>query len=236
MMDKRIAVVTGANKGIGLEIVKQLAEKGITAVLTSRDEIKGKKASEDLKKHGLDVLYHQLDVTDDLSIKRLADYVEHELGKLDILVNNAGINIDENKNTLNVDMGTVRKTMETNFYGPFRVSQALLPLLLKSDDARIINISSGLGALSSPISEHHPFPVYSISKTALNALTVNMASDLRNTNVKVNSACPGWVRTDMGGPHAHKSPQEGADTAVWLATTPNIPSGKFFRERKEIEW
>lgn len=236
MLDKRIAVVTGANKGIGLEIVRQLAEYGIRVVLTSRDETKGKETCEELKKQDLDVLYHQLDVTDDLSIKRLTNYLEDEVDKLDILVNNAGINVDGNKNTLNVDMEIVRRTMETNFYGPFRISQALLPLLLKSDDGRIINISSGLGALSSPIEEHHPFPAYSISKTALNALTVNMAADLRNTNVKVNSACPGWVRTDMGGPYAHKSLEEGADTAVWLATTSDIPSGKFFRERREVEW
>lgn len=236
MSDKRIAVVTGANKGIGLEIVRQLAEKRTRVVLTSRDETKGKKALEELKKQDLDVLYHQLDVTDDLSIERLARYLEDEVGKLDILANNAGINVDNNKNTLDVEMETVRRTMETNFYGPFKVSQALLPLLLKSDDGRIINVSSGLGALSSSIEEHHPFPAYSISKTALNALTVNMAADLRNTNVKVNSVCPGWVRTDLGGPYAHKSPREGADTAVWLATAPSIPSGKFFRERQEIEW
>lgn len=236
MKDKRIAVITGANKGIGLEIVRQLAENGFKVVLTSRDETKGIKACENLKKQGLDVLYHQLDVTDDSSIERLAGYLKSEVEGLDILVNNAGINVDNNKNTLNVDMETVRKTMETNFYGPFKVSQALLPLLLKSDDGRIINVSSGLGSLSSSIEEHHPFPAYSISKTALNALTVNMAADLRNTNVKVNSACPGWVRTDMGGPYAHKSPREGADTAVWLATTPSIPSGKFFRERREVEW
>lgn len=138
MKGKRIAVITGANKGIGLEIVRQLAENGFKVVLMSRDETKGIKACEDLKKQGLDVLYHQLDVTDDLSIERLAGYLESEVEGLDILVNNAGINIDGNKNTLNVDMETVRKTMETNFYGPFKVSQALLPLLLKSDDGRII--------------------------------------------------------------------------------------------------
>jgi len=127
----------------------------------------------------------------------------------------------------------VRETMETNFFGPFLLSQALLPLLLKSEDARIINISSGLGQLSGG---GGGYPSYSISKAALNMLTVQMAGNLQAAGIKVNSVCPGWVRTEMGGPGAPRSIEEGVDTAVWLATAPSVPSGKFIRDRKEIAW
>ncbi len=232
MVDKRVSVVTGANRGIGFEITKELAQKGFKVVLTARKESKGKDAAQELRDKGLNVVFHQLDVTDDSSIQQLVTYLEEELGKLDVLVNNAGISIDGDKTTVDIDMETVRKTMETNFYGPFKVSQALLPLLLKSDDGRIINVSSSLGALNNPFSGKTS---YSISKTALNALTANMAADLKG-RVKVNSMCPGWVRTDLGGPNASHSVEEGADTAIWLATEHDIPHGKFLRDRKEIDW
>ncbi|MFO7966644.1 MAG: SDR family oxidoreductase [Archaeoglobaceae archaeon] len=231
-MDKRIAVVTGANRGIGFEVTKELAQKGLKVILTARKESKGKRAAQELRDKGLDVVFHQLDVTEEDSIQQLASYLENELDRLDVLVNNAGISIDGDKTTVDIDMETVRKTMETNFYGPFRVSQTLLPLLLKSEDGRIINVSSSLGALNSPFSGKTS---YSISKTALNALTVNMAADLEG-RVKVNSMCPGWVRTDLGGSHAARSVEQGADTAIWLATAPEIPNGKFLRDRKQIDW
>lgn len=233
MVDKRIAVVTGANKGIGFEITKELAQEGLKVVLTARNESKGKDAAQELRDKGLDIVFHQLDVTDDSSIQKLVTYLDKEMGKMDVLVNNAGISIDGDKTTVDIDMETVRKTMETNFYGAFMVSQALLPLLKKSDDGRIINISSTMGALHSPFSGK---PSYSISKTALNALTVNMAADVKKTSVKVNSMCPDWVRTDLGGSNATRSVEEGADTAIWLATAPDIPDGKFLRDRKEIDW
>ncbi len=232
MVEKRVAVVTGANRGIGFEITKELAQKGLKVILTARNDSKGNKAAQKLKDQGMDVVFHQLDVTDGNSIQELVNYLKNELDKVDVLVNNAGISIDRDKTTLDIDMETVRKTMETNFYGPFRVSQAIIPLLLKSDDGRIINISSTLGALNNPFSGKTS---YSISKTALNALTVNMAADMEG-RVKVNSMCPGWMRTDLGGPHATRSVEEGADTAIWLATAPEIPNGKFFRDRKQIEW
>jgi NAD(P)-dependent dehydrogenase (short-subunit alcohol dehydrogenase family) len=232
-MNQRIAVVTGANRGIGFEIVRQLSKKGWKVILTARDEAKGLQASGRLKAEGLDVEFHVLDVTDPGSIRRLKEDLEKTQGRLDVLVNNAGIFIDGNKTSLNVDMKTVRETMETNFIGPFQLSQALLPLLLKSDDARIINISSGLGQLSDGSGG---YPSYSISKAALNMMTVQMAESLGAAGVKVNSVCPGWVRTDMGGPGAPRSVEEGADTAVWLAAAPDIPNGKFIRDRKEIAW
>lgn len=232
MADKGVVVVTGANRGIGFEIAKELAQKGLKVILTARNESKGKNAAQELKNQELDVVFHQLDVNDGNSIQNLANYLDRELGKLDVLVNNAGISIDDGKTTVDVEVDTVRRTMETNFYGPLRVSQALLPLLRKSEDGRIINISSTLGALHNPFSG---MPSYSISKTALNALTVNMAADLAGS-VKVNSMCPGWVRTDLGGSRATRSVEEGADTAVWLATAPDIPDGKFLRDRREIDW
>lgn len=231
--NRKIVIVTGANKGIGLEIVKELAEKGSTVILTSRDGAKGKKSCEELKKQGIEVLFHQLDVTDGKSIDKITQFLKEKFEKIDVLINNAGIFIDGDKNASNVSMETFRETMETNFYGPLRVSRALIPLLQESEDGRIINMSSGLGALQGA---GPGYPSYSISKTALNGLTVKMAAELGEKGIKVNSMCPGWVRTDMGGQNASKSVEEGADTAVWLATATEIPTGKFFRERKEIEW
>jgi NAD(P)-dependent dehydrogenase (short-subunit alcohol dehydrogenase family) len=232
-LKKKIAVVTGANRGIGFETVRQLAQKGVTVVLTARDEEKGEEAVRVLKGEGGDVRFHSLDVTDPDSIRRLSAYIRDTFGKLDILINNAGIFIDGDKTTRDVDMDTVRKTMETNFFGPFQVSQALIPLLMKSRDGRIVNVSSGLGALQGM---GGGYPSYSISKTALNALTIKLAQDLASVGIKVNAMCPGWVRTDMGGLHATRSVEEGADTVVWLALSDHGATGKFFRDRKEIAW
>ena len=228
----KIALVTGANRGIGFCIAKGLAKKGMRVVLTSRDEKNGKDACENLQKTGLDVVFCRLDVTYEASVREAARFVKKSFGKLDILVNNAGILIDGKKSTLDVDMETFRKTLETNLYGPLVVSQKFIPLLAKSGDARIINISSGAGSLCDP---SRSFSSYSISKTALNGLTVKMANDLRG-KVRVNCMCPGWVRTGMGGSSAERSADEGADTAVWLATAKNVPTGRFFRDRKQINW
>ncbi|MBI3609862.1 MAG: SDR family oxidoreductase [Nitrospirae bacterium] len=231
-MDKRIAVVTGANRGIGNEVVRQLAEKGWTVILTARDEAKGRKASDALKGRGFDVRFHRLDVTDLQDIRRLADDLSAELWRLDVLVNNAGVLMDEDKRSIDVKMEAVRATMETNFFGPFRLSQALFPLLERSDEGRIINVSSGLGQLSDG---GGGYPAYSISKAALNALTVQLAEDLHG-RVRVNSVCPGWVRTEMGGRGATRSVEKGAESIVWLATAPTVPNGKFIRDQKEIPW
>ena len=232
-MKNKIAVVTGANKGIGLEITKELAEKGWTVILTARSQERGTKAAEELKTQGCKVDFQRLDVTDSKSINVLKDYLVEKYGRLDVLVNNAGIFLDDKMSSLNVDLDTVKKTFDTNLFGPLQVSQALLPLLKKSGDARIINLSSGLGQLHDV---EGGSPSYSMSKTALNMLTVKMAADLKHAKIKVNTVCPGWVRTDMGGANATRSVQEGADTSVWLATAQKIPSGKFLRDRKEIAW
>jgi NAD(P)-dependent dehydrogenase (short-subunit alcohol dehydrogenase family) len=227
----RIVLVTGANKGIGFAIAKGLAEKGCKVILTARDEVKGSQATSKLKAKGSDAVFCPLDVTNGKSAAKAAAFVEKKFGKLDVLVNNAGILLDEVLTIESIPMDTAYKTMETNFFGALRVCKAFLPLLKKSDDARIINISSGLGQLSGAGAG---YPAYSMSKVALNGLTVKLAAE--EPDIKVNSVSPGWVRTDMGGRKAPRTPEEGADTAVWLATAPKIPSGKFFQDRREIEW
>ncbi len=230
--DKPIALVTGANRGIGREVVRQLAGMGWRVILTARDEAKGRKACEELAGERIDLTFHRLDVTDLENIHRLAGELSSGIGRLDVLVNNAGILMDEDRPFPGLAIETLRRTMEANFFGPFLLSQALLPLLLRSDDARIIHVSSGLGQLSDG---GGGYPAYSLSKAALNMMTVQLAEDLGG-RVKVNSVCPGWVRTEMGGPGATRSIEKGAESIVWLATDPKIPNGKFIRDRKEIAW
>jgi NAD(P)-dependent dehydrogenase (short-subunit alcohol dehydrogenase family) len=231
-MDKRIVLVTGANRGIGYEVARQLAEKKWTVILTARDEAKGRKACEDFAGRGWDVQFHRLDVTDTENIRRLVRDLTGDPGRMDVLVNNAGILMDEDRGSPGVPIESLRRTMETNFFGPFLLSRALLPLLNQSDDPRIINVSSGLGQLSDG---GGGYPAYSISKAALNMMTVQFAEDLGG-RVKVNSVCPGWVRTGMGGTGAPRSIEKGAESIVWLATAPDSPNGKFIRDRKEIAW
>jgi NAD(P)-dependent dehydrogenase (short-subunit alcohol dehydrogenase family) len=230
--EKRIALVTGANRGIGREVVRQLGVLGWRVILTARDEAKGRKACEELAGKGIDLTFHRLDVTDSENIRRLAKELSSGIGRMDVLVNNAGILMDEDGPFPGLAIETLRRTMETNFFGPFQLSQAFLPLLHRSDDARIIHVSSGLGQLSDG---GGGYPAYSLSKAALNMLTVQQAEDLGG-RVKVNSVCPGWVRTEMGGPGATRSVEKGAESIVWLATDPKIPNGKFIRDRKEIAW
>ena len=229
----KIAVVTGANRGIGFEIAKELAEKGFQVILTARDAKKGVLAAKQLAITGLPVEFMQLDVSTDKSISKFAKMFSKKFDHLDVLVNNAGILLDEGNTTLDVPREVIKKTLETNLYGPFLLSQAMLPWLLRSEDCRIINISSGLGSLSDAVPG---YPAYSISKTALNGLTVKMAADLKDRGIKVNAVSPGWVKTRMGGDEAPRSVEEGADTAVWLATHKDLPTGKFFKDRKEINW
>lgn len=232
--EPRVAVVTGANRGIGFEICRQLARQGLHTILTSRDESKGQAARQELVEEGLDVAYHQLDITDPESVQHLAAHIQQEYGRLDILVNNAGIAIDKGTGVLHTDLDTLRQTMETNLYGPLRLCQALVPLMRRQEYGRIVNLSSSMGQLSTMGSEA---PSYRMSKAALNALTRILAAYLEGTGILVNSMCPGWVRTDMGGRSASRSVKEGADTAVWLANLPDDgPTGGFFRDRKPIPW
>ena len=236
---KKVAVVTGANRGIGFETCRQLAKHGMRVVLTARDEQKGRAAAERLRKEELDVDFAPLDVTDDAGVRELARHIKKTYGRVDVLVNNAGVMIDgmagdENAGTgvMQAKVETLRRTMEVNVYGALRVTQALLPLMPR-DHARIVNVSSGMGQLSDM---NGGWPGYRISKTALNALTRILADELKDTGIRVNSICPGWVKTDMGGPDAPRTTQQGADTIVWLATDRDVPTGGFFRDRKPIPW
>jgi NAD(P)-dependent dehydrogenase (short-subunit alcohol dehydrogenase family) len=231
---RKNAVVTGGNKGIGLEICRQLGRLGVDVILTARDEAKGKKACEQLRKEGVSVRFHPLDVDDPASIHRFREFVEKEFSRMDILVNNAGVNIDAGKTGEEVDIETVSRTVRTNVYGPLLMCQAFLPLMRRHKYGRIVNISSMMGSLTEMTGG---YPAYRMSKTALNAVTRVLAYETMGTNIRVNSMCPGWVRTDMGGPEAERSVEEGADTAIWLATLPDDgPTGGYFRDRKPVPW
>lgn len=236
-----LAAVTGGNRGIGLEICRQLAKQGIQVVLTSRTEEQGKVACDQLRKEGLDVLFHQLDVRQDASIDEFCDDMEHLHGRCDILVNNAGIFPDSGDGSathwpsvFDTDEDLITEAMITNVYGPMKLCQGLVPLMKEHGYGRIVNMSSGMGQLANM---NGCCPAYRISKTSLNALTRIMADELKDANILVNTMCPGWVKTDMGGPNATRPIEEGADTAVWLATLPDDgPRGLFFRDRKEFAW
>lgn len=236
MADQRVAVVTGANRGIGFEVCRQLARRsGVRVVLTARDAAKGKTAVKKLAEEGLEVDYHRLDVTEAKSIAALAAYLESRYGRCDVLVNNAGIAPDpRGSRVLDSKIATYRETLETNMLGPLKLCQALVPLMKQNRYGRIVNLSSGMGQLSDM---DVGSPAYRVSKTALNALTRTLAAELKSSGILVNSMCPGWVKTDMGGPGAPRTVEQGADTAVWLATLPDDgPSGGFFRDRKAIAW
>ena len=238
MVPKKIAVVTGANRGIGFEISRQLAKKDIQVILTSRNKTKGLITCQKLQEEGLEAIFHQLDVTDHLSIQALVDFIKKEYERLDILVNNAGIMLDkndsENASVLRTRLDTVKKTMETNTYGPLALCQVFIPIMKKNNYGRVVNISSGMGQLEEM---NGNYTGYRLSKVSLNALTKILAGELKDCNILINSMCPGWVRTDMGGPNATRSIEEGAETAVWLATLPNGgPSGGFFRDKNLIPW
>ena len=227
--ESKVVLVTGGNRGIGLEICRQLAELKHTCIMASRDLEKGLAAANSIQAK-LDV--QALDVANSRQITDLASLVEEKYGKLDVLINNAGIGIGS-KGAVDADMEEVKKIMETNFYGPWRITQDFIPLLKKSADGRIVNMSSGMGAHADLVGG---YAGYRQSKSALNALTILCSNELTKSNIKVNAMCPGWVRTDMGGEGASRSVEEGADTAVWLSLEQEIPNGKFLRDRKVIPW
>ena len=237
----RVALVTGANKGIGLEIARQLAAAGATALIGARDRERGERAAKALAADQLDARFIRIDVTEHSSIDQAASRIERDFGRLDILVNNAGIGID-NAPPSRLEMEVLRRTYETNFFGVFAVTQVMLPLLRKSDAARIVNISSGLGSLTQNSDPGYRYAgakllAYNSSKSALNALTIQFAHELRDTPIKVNSAHPGWVKTDMGGEQAPLEVDAGAKTSVLLATLPaDGPTGKFMHLHDEMPW
>jgi NAD(P)-dependent dehydrogenase (short-subunit alcohol dehydrogenase family) len=231
---KRVALVTGANRGVGLEVCRQLGAAGYAVVLTARDREKGARARELLRGEGLDVRFQALDVTDPAGATRAAAAVAGELGRVDALVNNAAIAIDARAALATLDLELLRRTLETNLVGALRCCQAFLPLMKAQEYGRIVNVSSGRGSFSRMAAGG---PSYRLSKTALNAATVILADELKETNVLVNAMTTGWVRTRLGGLKAPRTIAEGAETAVWLATLPDDgPRGKFFRDRQEFPW
>jgi NAD(P)-dependent dehydrogenase (short-subunit alcohol dehydrogenase family) len=243
---KQIALVTGANRGIGFETVRQLAGKGIKVLLGARNEEKGKEAAAKLKAEGLDVELIKLDVDDPKTHESAAKFIDATYGRLDILVNNAGIFLNEFDNGTPVPasrtpLDTFRKTFDTNFFNTVELTQTLLPLVKKSDAGRIVFLSSGLGSLglhSDPNSAIYNFkvPAYNISKTALNGYAVHLAYELRDTPIKVNAAHPGSVVTDMNA-NGEIPVEEGAKTSVALATLPTDGySGRFVYLGEELPW
>jgi len=233
-MNRQIALVTGANRGIGFETCRQLALRNAQVILTSRDAAKGQAAVDKLAAEGLDLAYHQLDVTDRDGISRLREFVETTYGRLDILVNNAAIYIDDRHSLLALDYDVLQSTMETNAYGPLLLTQAFVPLMRRYNYGRIVNVSSGIGELSDLGSS---WPAYRLSKIFLNIQTRIIAGELEGSNILVNAMCPGWVRTEMGGPGATRDIEQGADTVVWLSLLPDDgPQGSYFRDRRPIEW
>jgi len=239
---KRVALVTGANRGIGYAISRRLGEQNITVVLGARDPRKGTEACSRLLGEGLDVHFELLDVIDEKSIKSAIERIQAHFGRLDILINNAGIMIDGEEDALNVDQETVRETLRINVLGPLMLCQYCIPLMQAGGYGRIVNMASGLGSLTEMADPESAYagvraPAYRLSKAGLNCITTLMAKEVRGDNILINSACPGWVRTDMGGDQAPLTPEQGADTPVWLATLPDGgPTGGVYRERTLIPW
>jgi NAD(P)-dependent dehydrogenase (short-subunit alcohol dehydrogenase family) len=232
MRNQKTALVTGANKGIGFEVARELARMGFRVFLGARNVEAGRAAAEKLQPDG-EVAFLEIDISDHDSIRRAADELERQTDQLDVLVNNAGILLDEDKDAVTITPEIFETTLRTNTLGPWLVAQAFAPLLKKSREPRIVNVSSGGGQLEDGADGWAP--AYCVSKTALNGVTVQLAAAL--PKCAVNSVCPGWVRTDMGGESAPRSVAEGAATIVWLATdAPHDLTGKFIKDRKVIPW
>ena len=229
----KTALVTGANKGIGREVAQQLARKGFHVFVGARNAKVGRRAVDEIVKDGGNAVFLEIDVSDHDSVVAAEREFSKMADHLDVLVNNAGIVVDGDEAILEVSEDLLRKTLETNTLGALRVTRAFVPFLRKSKAPRVINVSSSSGQLTGGADGWAP--AYSISKTALNGVTSQLAAAL--PKFAVNSVCPGWVRTDMGGESANRSVEEGADTILWLATeAPQSLTGKFLRDRKEIPW
>ena len=231
--DRLVAIVTGGNRGIGHEICKELSRAVCNVVLTSRNEEEGRRAVAKLHQYD-NVAYRRLDVTDSKDIANLRDWILKTYGRVDILINNAGVYLDEGVSVFDVDENIMQDTFAVNFYGAFHMCRAFVPIMRQNGYGRIVNVSSGYGAMS----EMGGYvAAYRISKAALNALTLIMANELRDGNIKVNSVCPGWVRTDMGGGMAPISPEAAAKDIVHFALVDaKGPTGGFFRHKKPIQW
>jgi NAD(P)-dependent dehydrogenase (short-subunit alcohol dehydrogenase family) len=234
MSEQRIALVTGGNRGIGLEICRQLAKAGIRVLLGSRDAAKGVAAEKEMLAVGLGVEARELDVADDESIKQCMSWIRSDLGRLDILVNNAGIMVEENDADPEQEIKIVRDTMQTNVYGPLLLSRLAIPIMKSRRYGRIVNLSSGMGSLADMGAG---YIAYRMSKAGINVVTRVLAAETQGMGILVNSVDPGWVQTDMGGRGASRTVYKGAETPIWLATVPEGgPTGGFFRDRKAVPW
>ncbi|WP_017651881.1 SDR family oxidoreductase [Fortiea contorta] len=237
--EKQIAVVTGSNRGLGYAISRKLAQIGVHVILTSRNQADGIAAKEQLASEGLIVDYHPLDVTNDASVQKLTAWLGETYGKVDILVNNAGINPTpdpEKSSLLTMELETIRSTFETNVLSVLRILQALIPLMKANNYGRIVNVSTEMASLAAIKTDYYPLsPAYRLSKVGVNALTVLLAKELQGDNILVNTYSPGWMKTDMGGENAPFTAEEGAETAVYLATLPDgSAQGQFFAEMRKF--
>lgn len=236
-----VALVTGGNRGLGLETCRRLAKDGYKVILTSRNAQKGKQKVEELNEEGLPINFASLDVSDPKSIAALYQEIKSNWGRLDVLINNAAVLLEKKQEEyqdleeqIEAHRDILEQTLRTNVIGAYDLCERFIPLMQQHHYGRIVNVSSEAGQLSAP---HTYYPIYSISKTALNAITSFLAERVKGTNILINSVCPGWVKTDMGGPDAPRSIEEGVEGIIWAATLPNKgPNGGFFRDGKLIEW
>ena len=243
---KKVALITGSNKGLGLGIARQLGKQNITVLIAARNEEKGQDAVAKLESEGTDAYFIKLDVSDRSSIESAKKAIAEQFGKLDILVNNAGVNLEFSAGIpapSQVSLDVIKQTFEVNFFGTVAVTQAMLPLIHKSDAGRIVNISSDMASLTlhqDPNFKFYDYKqlAYDSSKTAVNAFTIHLAHELKDTKIKVNSAHPGWIKTDMGTDDGELTIDEGAATPVWLATLSEggASGGYFGEDREPMPW
>jgi NAD(P)-dependent dehydrogenase (short-subunit alcohol dehydrogenase family) len=243
--NRRVALITGANRGIGLQTAKDLGPEGVTLLLGVRDLAKGEAAAAKIRQEAFEAEAVYLDVTDPVTHREVYDFIDRGFGRLDILINNAGIMLESFANPAPpsaLSLETMRQTFETNFFGTVALTQELLPLIRRSPAGRIVNVSSIMGSLtlhadpSSPIYHSSVF-AYNTSKAALNSFTLHLAYELRDTSIKVNSAHPGWVKTETGGENAPLEVSEGGKTSAWLARLPEDgPTGGYFHAGQPLPW
>lgn len=234
-VSEKVVIVTGAALGLGAACARMLAREGARVALTDIKDEEGERTTREIAGGGAEAFYLHHDVADERAWEQVIDTTLERWGRLDVLVNNAGVMLDpRGSRVLDAKVKTFRDTLETNLLGPLQLMQALAPLMQKHGYGRIVNLSSGQGQLADM---GEGTPAYRVSKTALNALTRTFAAELKGSGILVNAMCPGWVRTDMGGSSAPRTVEQGADTAVWLATLPEGgPTGGFFRDRRLIAW